>query len=42
MTYNPTANPPAYVSEDQAIEKGSRLRLKIAGVRADVGQMVAM
>lgn len=42
MTYNPTANPPAYVSEDQTIEKGSRLRLKIVGVRADVGQMVAM
>lgn len=42
MEFNPTANPPSYVSEEQTIEKGSRVRLKIVGVRADVGQMFAM
>lgn len=42
MTFNPSANPPAYVSDEQTIEKGSRVRLKIAGVRADVGKMFAM
>lgn len=42
MEYNATANPPSYVSEEQTIEKGSRVRLKIVGVRADVGQMYAM
>ncbi|RDW23745.1 hypothetical protein B0I72DRAFT_136491 [Yarrowia lipolytica] len=42
MKFNPSANPPAYVSEDQVIEKGSRVRLKIVGVRADVGEMFAI
>ncbi|ANB12911.1 DNA-directed RNA polymerase II subunit RPB7 [Sugiyamaella lignohabitans] len=42
MTFNPSANPPAYTSEEQSIEKGSRVRLKIVGVRADVGKMFAM
>lgn len=42
MEFNPTANPPSYVSEEQTIEKGSRVRLKIVGVRADVGQMFAI
>ncbi|ODQ66675.1 DNA-directed RNA polymerase II 19 kda polypeptide [Nadsonia fulvescens var. elongata DSM 6958] len=42
MSFNPTANPPAFVSDDQTIEKGSRVRLKIVGVRADVGEMFAI
>ncbi|CAN6662432.1 DNA-directed RNA polymerase II subunit Rpb7p [Trichomonascus vanleenenianus] len=42
MTFNPSANPPAYVSEEQSIEKGSHVRLKIVGVRADVGRMFAI
>jgi DNA-directed RNA polymerase II subunit RPB7 len=42
MHFNPSANPPAYASDEQSIEKGSRVRLKIVGVRADVGKMFAM
>lgn len=42
MSFNPTANPPAFVSEDQSIEKGSRIRVKIVGVRADVGKIFAI
>lgn len=42
MSYNPSANPPAYASEEQSIEKGSRVRLKIVGVGVDVGKMFAM
>lgn len=42
MSFNPSANPPAYVSDEQSIQKGSRVRLKIVGVRADVGNMFAM
>lgn len=42
MVFNPSANPPSYSSEDQSIEKGSRIRLKIVGVRADVGKMYAI
>ncbi len=42
MSYNPTANPPAYVSDDQIIEKGSRVRLKIVGTRTDVNEIYAM
>ncbi|PRT55242.1 DNA-directed RNA polymerase II subunit rpb7 [Wickerhamiella sorbophila] len=42
MTYNPTANPPAFVSDEQSIEKGSKIRVKIVGVRADVGKMFAI
>lgn len=42
MSYNPTANPPAFQSEDQSIEKGSRVRVKIVGVRADVGKVFAI
>ena len=42
MRFDPNLNPPAYVSEDQTIEKGSRVRLKIVGTRVDVGEMFAM
>lgn len=42
MTFNPAANPPAYQSEDQIIEKGSRVRLKVVGTRADVNAIYAI
>ncbi|GMM50649.1 DNA-directed RNA polymerase II subunit [Starmerella bacillaris] len=42
MSFNPATNPPAFVSEDQSIEKGSKIRVKIVGVRADVGKIFAI
>ncbi|PYD07054.1 hypothetical protein DND36_33355 [Pseudomonas savastanoi pv. glycinea] len=42
MKFNPSANPPAYVSPDETIEKGSRVRLKIVGTRTDVNEIYAI
>lgn len=42
MSYNPSANPPAYVSPDENIERGSRVRLKIVGTRTDVNEIYAI
>lgn len=42
MSYDPTANPPAFVSKNHSIERGSRIRIKIVGVRADVGKIFAI
>ena len=42
MKFNPSANPPAYVSPDENIEKGSRVRLKIVGTRTDVNEIYAI
>ncbi|ODV62513.1 DNA-directed RNA polymerase II subunit RPB7 [Ascoidea rubescens DSM 1968] len=42
MTYNPNANPPAFSSDDQHIEKGSKVRLKIMGTRSDVHEIHAV
>ena len=42
MKFDPTSNPPAYVSEDQVIDKGSRVRLKILGLRMDVSEIHAI
>lgn len=42
MNYDPSANPPAFVSDEQSISKGSHVRVKIVGVRADVGNMFAI
>lgn len=42
MSYNSSANPPAYQSDDQIIEKGSRVRLKIVGTRSDVDKIFAI
>ncbi|ODV91320.1 hypothetical protein CANCADRAFT_122520 [Tortispora caseinolytica NRRL Y-17796] len=42
LKFDPTANPPAYSGEDQRVERGARVRLKIVGTRADVGEMFAI
>ncbi|CDK29227.1 unnamed protein product [Kuraishia capsulata CBS 1993] len=42
MKYNPSNTPPAYMSEDQLIVKGSKVRLKIVGTRTDVNEIVAI
>lgn len=42
MKFNSSANPPAYVSPDENIEKGSRVRLKIVGTRTDVNEIYAI
>lgn len=42
MEFNAKENPQTYGSDEQTIEKGSRVRLKIVGVRADVGKMFAI
>ncbi|KAK7677993.1 DNA-directed RNA polymerase II subunit [Cerrena zonata] len=42
MRFNPSANPPAYVSAEENIEKGSRVRLKIVGTRTDVNEIYAI
>lgn len=42
MSFNPASNPPAYQSEDMTIEKGSKVRLKIVGTRADVNAIYAI
>lgn len=42
MQFNPSANPPAYVSQDETIEKGSKVRLKIVGTRTDVNEIYAI
>ncbi|ODV93093.1 hypothetical protein PACTADRAFT_52147 [Pachysolen tannophilus NRRL Y-2460] len=42
LTYNPSNNPPAFMSEDQLITKGSKIRLKITAVRSDVNHIVAL
>ncbi|KAK9381124.1 uncharacterized protein V2V93DRAFT_368368 [Kockiozyma suomiensis] len=42
MRFDPNSSPPAYVSDDQTIERGSHVRLKIVGTRVDVGEMFAI
>lgn len=42
MNYNPNSNPPCYESEEQVIEKGCRIRLKIVGIRTDVNEIFAI
>ena len=43
MTFNPDATPPQYSNgRDEKIEKGSAVRLKIIGMRSDVGKMYAI
>lgn len=41
MTFDPAANPPNYSGEDQVIEKGSNVRLKIVGTRTDATEIVS-
>jgi DNA-directed RNA polymerase II subunit RPB7 len=42
MKFDPTSNPPAFVSEDQVIDKSCRVRLKILGLRMDVTEIHAI
>lgn len=40
MKYDPNANPPNYSGDDQVIEKGAKVRLKIVGIRTDATEIV--
>ncbi|KAJ1920620.1 DNA-directed RNA polymerase II subunit [Mycoemilia scoparia] len=40
--FEPNSNPPAYQSEDQKIEKDTRVRLKIVGTRVDATELFAI
>ncbi|GME93031.1 unnamed protein product [[Candida] boidinii] len=42
MKYTPSHTPPAYISLDQVIMKGSKIRIKIIGTRSDVNSMSAI
>jgi len=42
MKYDPTSNPPSFASEDQIIEKGTKVRLKIVGTRVDATEIFAI
>lgn len=42
MKYDPMLNPPAFLSDDQVIEKGAKIRLKILGTRTDVNEIYAI
>ncbi|GMM27660.1 DNA-directed RNA polymerase II subunit [Martiniozyma asiatica (nom. inval.)] len=42
MQYSPGHSPPAYVGEDQVVMKGSRVRIKVIGTRADVNSISAI
>lgn len=42
MKFDPTANPPNYAGEDQLVQKGSKVRLKIVGTRTDATEIYAI
>ncbi|EPX71505.1 DNA-directed RNA polymerase complex II subunit Rpb7 [Schizosaccharomyces osmophilus] len=42
MRFDPAANPPNYSGEDQVIERGSNVRLKIVGTRTDATEIFAI
>jgi DNA-directed RNA polymerase II subunit RPB7 len=43
IKWDPNATPPQYTDNaDQVIEKGTHIRLKIMGLRFDVGQIIAV
>ncbi|KAK9718817.1 DNA-directed RNA polymerase II subunit [Basidiobolus ranarum] len=42
MKFDPNGNPPCYQSEDQIIEKGGLVRLKIVGTRIDATEIFAI
>ncbi|TIA88524.1 hypothetical protein E3P99_02555 [Wallemia hederae] len=42
IKFDPGANPPCFSSEDQVIEKGSKVRLKIVGTRVDATEIFAI
>jgi len=43
IKYDPNATPPQFTDNgDQVIEKGTQVRLKLKGIRAEVGSMYAI
>lgn len=40
MKFDATANPPNYSGEDQILQKGAKVRLKIVGTRTDATEIV--
>lgn len=42
MKFDANSNPPSYASEDQLIEKGIKVRLKIVGTRIDATEIFAI
>ncbi|CDO69674.1 hypothetical protein BN946_scf184851.g62 [Trametes cinnabarina] len=42
MKFDPSSNPPSFASEDQIIEKNTRVRLKIVGTRVDATEIFAI
>lgn len=41
IKFDPSSNPACFSSEDQVIEKGSKVRLKIVGTRVDATEIVS-
>jgi len=42
LRFDPNSNPPSYASDDQIIEKNTRVRLKIVGTRVDATEIFAI
>lgn len=42
LKFDPTANPPNYSGDDQTVEKGSKVRLKLVGTRTDATEIFAI
>ncbi|TIA75905.1 hypothetical protein E3P91_00210 [Wallemia ichthyophaga] len=41
IKFDPSATPPCFSSEDQVIERGSKVRLKVVGTRVDATEIVS-
>ncbi|CCO34104.1 DNA-directed RNA polymerase II subunit rpb7 Short=RNA polymerase II subunit B7 [Rhizoctonia solani AG-1 IB] len=42
MKFDPNSNPPSFASDDQIIDKGTHVRLKIVGTRVDATEIFAI
>ncbi|KAK7695346.1 DNA-directed RNA polymerase II subunit [Cerrena zonata] len=42
MKFDPGSNPPSFASDDQIIEKNTKVRLKIVGTRVDATEIFAI
>ncbi|KAF8194706.1 hypothetical protein BJ912DRAFT_959180 [Pholiota molesta] len=42
MRFDPNSNPPSFASDEQIIEKNTRVRLKIVGTRVDATEIFAI
>ncbi|CAE6452240.1 unnamed protein product [Rhizoctonia solani] len=42
MKFDPNSNPPSFASDDQIIDKGTHVRLKIVGTRVDATEIVGL